>query len=229
MWEINRPETFDTPQGWDDSAAESADAWFRRHCLWSCRDGGLVPNIAFRRFYGNAEISWTGHSAPGAPDHFRFQLTDGGSRLPVEEVATPLYQFLTHAVGYVAAKTGTPTASALAKKVEGLPLEKEFDSKLTWLAGFGENKSHYVKKFRKKLEKELDIAAKTITSFFPPPQSGLVVSGHCQGALMFGAVAPDLQDEDRLTIAKAMSQHKEPAQMPANLTILPGNWKMTSH
>jgi len=210
MWEINRPETFDRPQGWDKSAEQSADGWFRRHCLWSCRDGGLIPNIAIRRFYENAEISWTSHSAPGAPAHFRFQLADGGFRLPVEKVALPLYQFLAHAVGYVAAKSGTSTARALAKKVEGLSQEKEFNSRLSWLAGFGTKKSAYVHRFREKLGVEFEIAAKTIASFFPPTQSGLVVSGHCQGALMFGAVAPDLQDADRLTIASTMIGHQEP-------------------
>jgi Zn-dependent peptidase ImmA (M78 family) len=217
MWEINRPETFDTPQGWNDSAAQSADGWFRRHCLWACRDGGLVPNIAIRRFYENAEISWTSHSAPGAPAHFRFQLNDGGFRLPVEEAASPLYQYLAHAVGYVAAKSGTPSALALVKRVAGLSSEKDFNARLSWLAGCGTKKSDYVSRFRKKLGDELGLTARTIANFFPLPQCGLVVSGHCQGALMFGAVAPDLQDADRLTIARAMIVHQEPIEKAARL------------
>ena len=217
MREINRPETFDGPQGWNESAARSADAWFRRHCLWSCRDGGLFPNIAIRRFYDNAEISWTSHSAPGAPAHFRFQLADGGFRLPVEHVTTPLHQFLTHAVNYVAAKSGSATARALVKKVEALTSEREFNARLSWLAGFGTKKSAYVQRFREKLSEGINLAAKSIESFFPKPQNGLVVSGHCQGALMFGAVAPDLQDEDRMTIARAMVSHEVPKKKAQKL------------
>lgn len=208
MRDINRPETFESPQGWNEVAATSADNWFRRHSLWACRDGGLVPNIAIRRFYENAEISWTSHSPPGAPSHFRFQLADGGYRLPVEEASTPLHQFLTHAAAYIATKSGTATARALVKQVENLTSQKEFDSRLSWLAGFGTKKSAYVQRFRQKLSEGLDLAAKSIESFFPKPENGLVVSAHCQGALMFGAVAPDLNDKDRLTIAKAMVGHE---------------------
>lgn len=217
MRDINRPETFYSAQGWNESAAKSADDWFRCHCLWACRDGGLVPNIAIRRFYENAEISWTSHNPPGAPSHFRFQLADGGFRLPVEEVATPLHQFLVHAAAYVAAISGTATARALVKKVESLTSQNEFDSRLAWLAGFGARKSAYVKKFRRKLSEGLDLAAKSIECFFPKPENGLVVSGHCQGALMFGSVAPDLEDEDRLTIARAMVGHDVPKKKAKRL------------
>jgi Zn-dependent peptidase ImmA (M78 family) len=217
MREINRPETFDGPQGWNEAAARAADDWFRRHCLWSCRDGGLVPNIVIRRFYENAEISWTSHSTPEAPAHFRFQLADGGFRLPVEQVATPLHQFLTHAADYIAAKSGTATARALRKEISALTSEKEFNSRLSWLAGFGTEQSAYVQRFREKLSEGMDLAVKSFESFFPKPQNGLVVSGHCQGALMFGAVAPDLQDEDRLTIARAMVGHQTPKKKAREL------------
>lgn len=220
MRDINRPETFDGPQGWDEDASKSADEWFRRHCLWACRDGGLVPNISIRRFYEKAEISWTSHSPPGAPSHFRFQLADGGYRLPVEMVATPLHQFLAHAAAYVAAASGTATARALLKKVESLTSQKDFDSRLSWLAGFDTRKSAYTQRFRQKLSEGLNLAAKSIESFFPKPENGLVVSGHCQGALMFGAVAPELQDEDRLRIARAMVNHDVPKKKAKRLWAL---------
>lgn len=124
MWEINRPETFDRPHGWDAEAEASADTWFRHHCLWSCREGGLLPNVAIRRLFDRAEISWTNHAPPGAPEHFRFAMTSGGVRLPVAEVAEPLHQFLTHAATYVAGVGKSPAATALVRRVAALPLSR---------------------------------------------------------------------------------------------------------
>ena len=57
LLDVNRPETFDRHGGWDKVAEAHADAWFRRHCLWAAREGGLLPNVAIRRLLDRAEVS----------------------------------------------------------------------------------------------------------------------------------------------------------------------------
>lgn len=221
MWEINHPETFDCPLGWDEDAEVSADTWFRHHCLWSCREGGLLPNVVIRRLFDSAEVSWTNHTPPGAPDHFRFQLTSGGVRLPVAEVAEPLHQFLTHSAEYVACICKTHAASAFVKRVAELRAAKQTLPRLGWLAGFGQRGNDYAKRFRKKLEMEVgSLTGKIVDWFFPVAKEGLFVGGHCQGALMFGAVAPALNDDDRLALAGAMVRHQTPAAKARKLTEL---------
>ena len=212
MWDINRPETFEHFGEWDTEAEASADGWFRRHCLWSCRDGGLLPNVVIRRFFDDAEVSWTSHTPPGAPDHFKFQLTSGGLRLPVAEVAEPLHQFLAYAVAYVADMSNTAAAAALVKRVDLLEAAGQTIPRLGWLAGFGKRGRSYVHRFRQRLEAEVGALSKQAAGwFFLEAEPGLFISGHCQGTLAFGAVAPALNDDDRLTLASAMVQHRIPA------------------
>jgi Zn-dependent peptidase ImmA (M78 family) len=212
LLQINHPATFDRRGGWDSVAEKSADEWFQNHCLWSCREGGLVPNIVIRRFFDKAEISWTNHSAPGAPTHFQFQFDNRGIRLPVTEVAETLHQFLQHASSYVAAVADTVESHALVSRISMLPDVTHFPKRLGLLAGFAERATSYTTNFAQSLKDQgLALAAKTAELFFPKPEPSLVVHGHCQGALMFGAVAPALDDKDRFVIASAMSNHDIPA------------------
>jgi len=221
MWKINRPETFDLPHGWDAAAEAGVDAWFRRHCLWSCREGGLLPNVAIRRLLGDVEVSWTNHVPPGAPDHFRFQLTSGGVRLKVAEVAEPLHQFLTHAAEYLAGMANTQDTINLVKRTAALNAAQQTMPRLGWLAGFGKRIQDYVQNFRDTLQENVgELTPEVAKWFFPEEQTGLFVGGDCQGALMFGAVAPALDDNDRLTLAAAMVHHQTPASKARKFTNL---------
>lgn len=212
LLKINRPDTFDRPNGWDAKSERTADHWYRSHSLWSCREGGLVPNIVFRRFFDWVEISWTNHRPPGAPYHFRFQFDNSGARLPVVEVAETLHQFLVHAVNYVVAVAATAEAEALSRRVANLRSIKNFQKRLSCLAGFGSQTQAHINSFRRKLGREVALAAKEVVEwFFPKPVEGLVVAGHCQGVLMFGSVAPVLNDPDRVKIAVAMVNHRKSA------------------
>lgn len=209
---VNHPATFDRRGGWDSDAEREADDWFQKHCLWSCREGGLVPNVVIRRFFDKAEISWTNDTAPGAPSHFKFQFDSRGIRLPVCEVAETLHQFLHHAASYVAAVANSGEARDLVTRIDHLLDVAHFPNRLGLLAGFAEKAASYSTDFSQRLKNQgLALAAKTVELFFPEPKSGLVVHGHCQGALMFGAVAPALNDQDRLTIASSMARHDIPA------------------
>jgi hypothetical protein len=221
IMEINHPATFNRPLGWDEDGELRADAWFRRHCVWSCRDGGLLPNIALRRFHDQEEISWTQHRPPGAPDHFRFHANEGGVRLPVAAVAAPLHQFLLHAAHYVAERAGTDTAARLVKRVESLTATSRWDARLAMLAGFGERTADYAQRFRAQLEKGANaLSGMARDWFFPEPREELFVGGHCQGAILFGSVAPVLTDDDRLVLAAAMMQHEKPAADASKLMEL---------
>ncbi len=208
---INHPRTFYGPRGWDEEGEMEADAWFRRHCVWACREGGLLPNLAFRRFYDEEEISWTHHRPPGAPEHYRFHANDGGVRLPVAEVAEPLHQFLLHAANFVCQRAETIAAASLAERVAGLRTAGAWERRLGMLAGFGSRTAEYGTRFRENLAKRVNcLIGKVWESFFPEAKEGLFVGGHCQGAILFGSIAPVLTGEDRLELAAAMMQHDKP-------------------
>jgi hypothetical protein len=222
--EINHPDRFLSPSGWNEEAENKTDAWFRRHCLWASRDGGLVPYLVFRRFFDQIEISWSEIRPMGCPDHFRFLSATGGMRLPIEEVVEPLNRFLRHACRLVTLKSKSEKAAELERRVLALENVEFFDRRLTWLAGFKSETAGSFQRFKERLTaRAAECAAgidSILTTFFPTPKEGLAISGHCHGALMFGAVAPELSDDDRLTIALEMLSHRIAPESASHLLAL---------
>jgi len=221
---INQPERFDSPNGCDEEAERKTDEWFRRHCLWSARDGGFVPYLVFRRFFDQIEISWSDIHPMGCPDHFRFLSASGGTRLPIEEVVEPLHQFLRHACRLVTLKSRSEKATELEGRVLALENLEFFDRRLIWLAGFKPEFAGSFQQFKERLTaKATECAAgidSILTTFFPAPREGVAISGHCHGALMFGAVAPELSDDDRFTIALEMLSHRTAPESASHLLTL---------
>ena len=222
--EINHPHAFKSPNGWNEEVEHKTDAWFRRHCLWSGRDGGFVPYLVFRRFFDQIEISWSDIHPMGCPDHFRFLSASGGTRLAVEEVVEPLNQFLRHASRLVTIISESEKAAELERRVQALGNLEFFDRRLTWLAGFKSESAGSLQRFKERLTAKVAECAAGIdsilTTFFPAPKEGLAISGHCHGALMFGAVAPELSDDDRFTIALEMLSHRIAPESASHLLTL---------
>ena len=77
----------------EDSAA-AAQQWYFRHGFSAADAGGLFPDLFLRRFSDDVEISWTGTASPFAPDGFTFISEPGRICLPVESVASPLWDML---------------------------------------------------------------------------------------------------------------------------------------
>lgn len=71
-----------------------AKAWWGRHSLASLDDGGLWPDICFRRFGDLLEISWSNKPPLFAPIGFEFEFFSGQARLPVNLAAEPLWKLL---------------------------------------------------------------------------------------------------------------------------------------
>lgn len=70
---------------------KAAKSWFERHALRSCSEGGLFPDIFVRRFGDAVEISWTSAPPFMPPNGFKFACEPGVARLPVSQVAKPLW------------------------------------------------------------------------------------------------------------------------------------------
>jgi len=72
----------------------AAEAWYRRHGFSSAAAGGLFPDIFLRRFSDDAELSWTAEAPPFSPEKFTFETEAGFARMPVADVAEPLWKLL---------------------------------------------------------------------------------------------------------------------------------------
>ena len=61
-----------TEDAQERSFYRSAQAWHRRHGLRAAAEGGLFPDLYFRRYLDNIEVSWTGAPPPFAGETFSF-------------------------------------------------------------------------------------------------------------------------------------------------------------
>lgn len=110
-WESLRKTRFPPPAVEADEARADKwyndwQSWWHRHALRSASEGGLLPDVVFRGFRGSVEISWGYAPSAGMPADFDFLEHAGTVRLSPQEVAVPLHQVLSDAVGYLNSVNG---------------------------------------------------------------------------------------------------------------------------
>jgi Zn-dependent peptidase ImmA (M78 family) len=77
---------------------QEVQAWYRRHALRAPSEGGLLPDLFIRRFFDEIELSWSPQPPLFAPEGFSYTVEPGTARLPVADVAGPLWEALNWAV-----------------------------------------------------------------------------------------------------------------------------------
>ena len=83
---------------WD----ERWHGWWSRHALRAASDGGLFPDVIFRRLRDVVEISWGDARGAGTPAGFDFlECGPRAVRLPPAEVAAPLHEALVSACDHL--------------------------------------------------------------------------------------------------------------------------------
>ena len=110
-WESLRKTRFPPPAVEADGALVDKwysdwQSWWHRHALRSASEGGLLPDVVFRRFRDSVEISWGNARSAGMSADFDFLEHAGAVRLSPQEVAVPLHQVLNEAVGYMESVNG---------------------------------------------------------------------------------------------------------------------------
>lgn len=179
-------------------AYRDAQAWYRRHALRASAEGGLFPDLFIRRFLDDIELSWSPQPPLFAPEGFFFDTEPGTARLPVADVAGPLWQALTWAVETAPAdEEDRPAVERLAAKITALRATPTsalaaayvppdlFATAQAALARLGVRAARLLDDVR-----DGDVPA--ITSFSP-------------AVAMFGGVTPDLGREDVAAIAALLA------------------------
>ena len=88
--EANEERASDWERAWQ--------AWWARHALRAAREGGLFPDVVFRRFRDLVEVSWGPARGQSMPGHFDFVYAGPDScRLQPAAIAEPLYEVLASA------------------------------------------------------------------------------------------------------------------------------------
>lgn len=127
-WEALRETRFPpTAIEMDDERASKWNsdwqAWWNRHALRSASEGGLFPDVVFRRYGDSVEISWGSTRSHGMPADFEFTESGPGvARLRPCDVAEPLHTVLSDASEYLCAlASDCERLEALRRTLRALP------------------------------------------------------------------------------------------------------------
>ena len=92
--EANEQQTSEWEREWQ--------AWWTRHAIHTASEGGLFPDVVFRRFRDLVEVSWGPTHAQGMPHHYEFmESASGVGRIAPQSVADPLHEVLSSASEYL--------------------------------------------------------------------------------------------------------------------------------
>lgn len=214
-WESLQATCFPPPAIEDDEDKASAwegawqDWWFR-HALQAAEEGGLFPDVVFRRLRDRVELSWGSVRSAGMPDHYRF--TDSGPGLALLEpqaVAEALHEVLSQAAQYLlASMPDSRRIKALNRKLRDVNAtdktrEEARERRLAWLAGLGTTGRGVRAGWRRAMRRLSGLEAKPRQALLEASETPLVVTGSCHAALMFGSLAPEVREADVQEIARA--------------------------
>lgn len=169
--------------------------WQHRHCLRSCRSGGLFPDVVIRRRGDKVEVSWSNESLPGIPEDVMFIYPHGFALLDPVQVARPLYEFLRACIGYLIQRLPESERLQQAKRTIDSIEKASKDERLAWLSGLGY--SARVRERWCKVIQSIRRAPREVADYLlETADDGLVLEGSCHAALMFGSASPTLSEAD---------------------------------
>jgi Zn-dependent peptidase ImmA (M78 family) len=217
--------TAKSPPALDETAEEIWDVewqhWWLRHSLLACRQGGLFPDVMFRRWRDRVEISWGQPRLAGQPDYFRFLSGEGFARLPVAGVAEPIYSVLRQAADYLVSQV--PDSERFTKLREALDSLKRHGARkrLALLAGLGSTVDEQEKRWDEVFAQLATKPAAASAATSGIRQTDLFLEGSCQAALMFGSVAPTIDATDAVVLAgKLIDLYSPDSESPELLELV---------
>ena len=199
-----------------ESDWESAwHGWWSRHAIQAAREGGVFPDVIFRRFQDSIEISWGDSRSQGVPNHVNFALRPGVVRFEPNSVAEPLYDALEGAAAYMASVAPHSSRVADLKLAIRRLRSRQQDSRVMWLAGLGMDKDS-IRQGWNRFKRQIAAfsRAQRCELLATSGNSRLVVEGSCHAALMFGTMAPNVTRSDIVVLAESLLRLTSPGGDP---------------
>ena len=194
--EENRNQTSKWEREWQ--------GWWTRHALRAAREGGLFPDILFRRLRDSVEVSWGPVDGKDTPEFS--EAPQGEYRLLPQAVTEPLHDVLSSAGEYLATlAVGSRRVKALHRNLQALKDTAEHrEKRLMWLAGLGTSESAVRTGWRRAVASLSAVREAPRQAMLAISESPLVVAGSSHVALMLGSLAPNVKKRDVLSLAQTM-------------------------
>jgi Zn-dependent peptidase ImmA (M78 family) len=209
--------------------------WRGRHALRVAREGGLFPNVVFRRLRDYVEVSWDDEPLAGSPSGFQFASTTGWVLLEPAQVAGPVHEVLAAALERLHnVVPGSERVADAARKLKDLTVPDQHDQRVRWLAGLPSRPAAPGRLLDRISAVDSGALWNRITaaltahgqdeatrSALATDDRPLVVAGSCQAALLFSAVSPAVSDSDVERLAGVLiSQYRSSDPESAELLAL---------
>ena len=212
------PPTYDIDEAgkWEERWYD----WWDRHALRAARDGGLFPNVVFRRWRDLVEIAWDSEPLAGAPADLRFAFQSGQARLWPAAVAGPLYAVAVEATEQLAARLPeSKRITSLKRTLKALNDDKRSARRLRWMVD-AMPKGRAVRQWRRVTRALEQASAGARDAALATGSDGLVITGSCHAALLFGAVSPSLGNADVEQLAQVLIDAYDPLGAKGTLSQL---------
>ena len=190
----------------EESAWESSwHGWWSRHAIHAAREGGIFPDVIFRRFQDSIEVSWGDSRSQGVPNHVTFAQRPGAARFEPTSVAEPLYEVLEGAATHLSSLVPRSNRITDLKRAIRRLRTRQQDSRVMWLAGLGVDESS-IRQGWNRFKRRIAAFSRAHQSVLMATSgdSPLVVEGSCHAALMFGTMAPNVIRSDVMVLAESL-------------------------
>ena len=207
--------------------------WDQRHALRTARDGGIVPDVRFRRHRDQVEISWTATRLAGA-EGIDFLSHDGTEYAAPSAVAGSLYEVLSCAAEWLHERLpSSERCTALVDSVAALRSTERTEERTAWVAGLGTTRDRIVARWGELRELGASLGSPgAVEAVFGSRRSNeIVLDGSCGAALLFGSSSPTITLGDAKTLAKLLLEAYEPSPVdgladlaldePIDVSLLP--------
>ena len=187
--------------------------WNRRHALRTARDGGIVPDVRFRRLRDRVEISWTAARFAGA-EGIDFLSPDGTEYAAPAAVAEPLHEVLACAAEWLQKRLpASERCRALVDSVGSLRSVERTEERSAWIAGLGTAWDRIDERWRelRDLGRSLGSSKAFEAAFGSGRSNDVVVEGSCGAALLFGSVSPTITGDDAKRLARLLLDAYDPS------------------
>ena len=187
--------------------------WNQRHALRTARDGGITPDVRFRRVRDQVEISWTASQLAGAGE-VEFLSNEGTAYEAPSAVAEPLYEILASAAEWLHKQLPqSERCQALVDSVAALRSPGRTEERTAWIAGLGTTWDRIDARWRelRDLGKSLGSPKAFEAAFGSQRSNDVVVEGSCGAALLFGSASPTITGGDAKELARLLLDAYEPS------------------
>jgi Zn-dependent peptidase ImmA (M78 family) len=201
--------SFDPPYGVTEEQVdqwhERREAWWQRHALQSCREGGLFPDLLIRRMQNTIEFSWGPTRPCGAPSYYEFVASPGFRRIEPKTVVKHLSSVVRAALTYLATECPQGVFQTLSQQFDALSDASRSIHRMGYLAGIVHSR---IADAIEHAKANLGNSPAALANWLSPPDvdSRMVVSDAPPLCLMFGSASPELVQRDVEEMLKLVSE-----------------------